>query len=223
MSLPTKKWAQGLTLTALLGTLATATGCSSDAYDTGDGRYSYLQADFGMAHVTAAKTVDYLLTDRGDSVWLATPATASWLPGKDTLCRALAYYDVKTKRIFTLSQVLVAQATGKAHATNAPTDPLTIESAWPGGGYLNIGFAVKSGQTEALDARQTIGLRVDSVETEGDTVRAVTLRLLHGQNGVPEYYTVKGYLSMPLPPKWRNARLTVTANGYHGEQRLAAQ
>lgn len=223
MSLPTKKWAQGLALTALLGTLATAAGCSSEPYDTGDGRYSYLQAEFGMAHVTTAKTVDYILTDRGDSVSLGTPATASWLPAKDTLCRALVYYDVKTRRVFTLSQVMVAPALDKAHAADAPTDPLTLESAWPGGGYLNIGFAVKSGQTDELDARQTIGLRVDSVETEGDTVRAVTLRLLHGQNGVPQYYTVRDYLSTPLPPEWRHARLTVTANSYQGEQRLTAQ
>lgn len=206
-----------------LGTMATAASCSSDAYDTGDGRYSYLQAEFGMAHVTTAKTVDYFLTDRGDSVRLTTPATASWLPAKDTLCRALAYYDTNAKRVFTLSQVLVTQAADKSRFDNAPTDPLTIESAWLGGGYLNIGFAVKTGQTDAVDARQSIGLMVDSVETDGDSVRAVTLRLLHEQNDVPQYYTVKSYLSAPLPPEWQHARLIVTANGYQGEQRLAAQ
>lgn len=213
----------GLVELISLGMLAATAGCSSDAYDTGDGQYSYLQADFGMAHVTAAKTVDHFLTDRGDTVWLSTPVTASWLPAKDTLCRALAYYDVKTKRLFSLSQVLVTRAADKAHMDNVPTDPLTLESTWCGGGYLNIGFAVKTGQTDVVDARQSIGLMVDSVETDGDSVRAVILRLLHEQNGVPQYYTVKSYLSMPLPSEWKHARLTVTANTYQGEQQLTAQ
>ncbi len=208
---------------AALSTLTGAAACSSDPYDTGDGRYSYLQADFGMVHVTPAGAVDYLLTDHGDSVRFATPAKASWLPAKDTLCRALVYHDIKAKRVFTLSQVLVTSPADKTTAANAPSDPLTLESAWPGGGYLNIGFAVKSGQTDEVDARQSIGVRVDSIEMADGRVRAVTLRLLHGQNQVPQYYTVKGYLSVPLPVEWQHARLTVTANGYQGEQRLTAQ
>ncbi len=223
MNHPNKTWAHGLTVLAALGTLAMANGCSSDPYDTGDGRYSYLQADFGMAHATTAKTADYIVTDHGDTVRFAKPAAASWLPAQDTLCRALVYYDVKTRRVFTLSQVLVAHPADKANAGNAPTDPLTIESVWPGGGFINIGFAVKTGSTDALDARQSIGIMVDTIETEGDSVRAVTLRMLHGQNQVPEYYTVKGYLSTPLPPEWRNARLTVKANGYQGEQTLTVR
>ncbi len=210
---------------ALIGALATLAlaACSSEPYDTGDGHYSYLQADFGMAHVTAAKTADYMLTDRGDTVRFAVPATASWLPAKDTLCRALVYHDVKTRRVFTLSQVLVTRPLATAGTDSVPTDPLTIESAWPGGGYLNIGFAVKSGKTDEVDARQSIGLLVDTIETAGDTVRAVTLRVLHGQNGVPEYYTVRGYLSTPRPPSWRHARITIVANGYHGPQSLTVQ
>lgn len=211
---------------ALIGTLATlalAAACSNEPYDTGDGRYSYLQADFGMVHVTAMKTADYLLTDHGDSVRFAAPATASWLPAKDTLCRALVYHDVKTRRVFTLSQVLVTRPLATTSTDSMPTDPLTIESAWPAGGYINIGFAVKSGKTDEVDARQSIGLMVDDIETKGDTVRAVTLRVLHGQNGVPEYYTVRGYLSTPLPPAWQHARLTIVANGYHGPQSLTAQ
>ena len=223
MKHPRKTRPHGLIALIALSLLAAAAGCSSDAYDTGDGQYSYLQADFGMAHVTTAKTVDYILTDRGDTVILSTPATASWLPAKDTLCRALAYYDVKTKRLFSLSQVMVTRAADKAQVDNAPTDPLALESAWCGGGYLNIGFAVKTGQTDAVDTRQSIGLMVDTVETEGDSVGAVTLRLLHEQNDVPQYYTVKSYLSMPLPSEWQHARLTVAANSYQGEQRLTAQ
>ena len=63
--------------------------CSSDGYETGDGRYSYLQADFCKAHVTTAKTVDYILTDGGDSVHLATPATVGWAERHVVACAGL--------------------------------------------------------------------------------------------------------------------------------------
>ncbi len=200
-----------------------AAGCSSDGYDTGDGRYSYLRADFCMVHATAGKTVDYLITDNGDSVRLSAPATASWLPARDTLCRALAYYDTNTHQVFTLSQVPVTLPMAKGSLDSVPTDPLTLEKAWIGGGFLNIGFAVKSGKADELDARQSIGIMVDSVSTSGDSVQAVTLRLLHAQKAVPQYYTVTGYLSVPVPAAWQRAGLAVVANGYSGEQRISAK
>lgn len=205
------------------GMLATVVGCSSDGYDTGDGRYSYLRADFCMAHITGAKTVDYIVTDAGDSVRLSRLATASWLPAKDTLCRALAYYDKSSQEIFSLSQVLVAQPLAKMSLDSVATDPLTIESAWKGGGFLNIGIAVKSGSSDEMDARQAIGIMADSVYADGDTIRTVRLRLLHAQNGVPEYYTTKTYISMPIPAAWKHAILTVCAKGYSGEQLLTAK
>ncbi len=64
---------------------------------------------------------------------------------------------------------------------------------------------------------------VDSVSTSGDSVQAVTLRLLHAQNAVPQYYTVTGYLSVPVPAAWQRAELAVVANGYSGEQRISAK
>lgn len=197
--------------------------CSSDGYETGDGRYSYLQAEFCKAHVTTAKTVDYILTDGGDSVRLATPATVGWAPAKDTLWRALAYYDKAARKLFSLSQVLVARPLVKKSLDSVATDPLTLESAWMGGGFLNIGFAVKTGSSDQVDASQAIGIMVDSIETEGEATSAVTLRLLHAQNDVPQYYTVRSYLSMPLPAAWRGAKMTVVANTYRGEQRLTAE
>lgn len=197
--------------------------CSSDGYKTGDGRYSYLQADFCKAHVTTAKTVDYILTDGGDSVRLATPTTVGWAPAKDTLWRALAYYDKAARKLFSLSQVLVARPLVKMSLDSVATDPLTLESAWMGGGFLNIGFAVKTGSSDQVDASQAIGIMVDSIETEGEATRAVTLRLLHAQNNVPQYYTVRSYLSMPLPAAWRSAKMTIVANTYRGEQRLMAE
>ena len=82
---------------------------------------------------------------------------------------------------------------------------------------------MKTGSSDQVDASQAIGIMVDSIETEGEATRAVTLRLLHAQNNVPQYYTVRSYLSMPLPAAWRSAKMTIVANTYRGEQRLTAE
>ena len=83
--------------------------CSSDGYETGDGRYSYLQADFCKAHVTTAKTVDYILTDGGDSVHLVTPATVGRAPSKHTMWREFASYDKRARTVFSSSHLLLAR------------------------------------------------------------------------------------------------------------------
>jgi len=38
----------------------------------------------------------------------------------------------------------------------------------------------------------------DTLQTNIDNTKTVILRLLHSQNGVPEYYTSKSYVTLPL-------------------------
>lgn len=169
------------------------------------------------------KNIDYVITDDGDSVRLATHVTASWVPARDTLCRALVYYNKNTRQVFTMSQVLVTQPLDKTALDSVPTDPLTLENAWIGGGFLNIGFAVKTGKANEVDGRQSIGIMVDSVRSDSTSIQAITLRLLHAQNNVPQYYSVTGYLSIPMPTTWLNAKITVVANGYNCEQQISTK
>lgn len=63
----------GLALTTLL-----FAACTADNYDTGDGKYSYLRADFVEAHTVASGKIDYAITDDGDSVSLNPVVSASW-------------------------------------------------------------------------------------------------------------------------------------------------
>lgn len=193
--------------------------CSHDDYDTGDGHYSYLRADFGMAHATGG-AFDYLLTDGGDSVRFSSPVTATWATRSDSLYRVMAYYDTSSHQVFSLSEVLVVQALEPSAVPQPVTDPLTLESAWAAGGFLNIGFAVKTGRSDSIDARQQIGLLVDSVVTAADG-RHAYLTVLHAQNGVPQYYTVHGFMSLPLPREAAYAQIHVRAVGYDGDRRLS--
>ena len=122
--------------------------CKNDSYESGDSRYSYLRADFCMMHTSDKGTIDYLLIDGGDTVRIATPVKLNWASKADSLYRALVYYDVTTRQMFSATSVLVTQPVSKQKAATLSTDAITVESTWEGGGYFNVAFNVKTGQTD---------------------------------------------------------------------------
>lgn len=178
--------------------------CKNDSYESGDSRYSYLRADFCMIHTSDKEAIDYLLIDGGDTVRIATPVKLNWVSKADSLYRALVYYDVTTRQMFSATSVLVTQPVSKQKAATLSTDAITVESTWEGGGYFNVAFNVKTGQTDEQQKAQQVGLVVDTIiKHDNGAPDDIYLMLTHNQNGQPEYYTVRGYLSTPLV---KNAR-----------------
>lgn len=194
------------------------TACEVDDYASGDGRYSYMRADFGMLHTTADAKADYVLTDDGDSIAFSKSPTIKWKASVDTLWRALVYHDVASKEMFSATPVGVVTPSMVSQMEEIPTDPLTINSLWVGGGYLNIGFAVKAGQTDSIEVQQVVGLVLENVAIDSGGNKVFNLRVAHAQNGVPEYYTVRGYMSMPLTNDMQGAVIRLRANTYEGEK-----
>lgn len=194
------------------------TACEVDDYESGDNRYSYMRADFGMLHTTAEAKADYMLTDDGDSIAFSKPSTIKWKVTVDTLWRALVYYDVASKEIFSAMPVGVVNPTKVSQMEKIPTDPLTISSLWVGGGFLNIGFAVKTGQVDSIEVQQVIGLVLENATAGSGGNSVFNLRVVHAQNGVPEYYTVRGYMSMPLTNDMQGAVIRLRVNTYEGEK-----
>ena len=74
---------------------------------------------------------------------IATPVKLNWASKADSLYRALVYYDVTTRQMFSASPVLVTQPVSKQKAATLSTDAITVESTWEGGGYFNVAFNVK--------------------------------------------------------------------------------
>lgn len=204
--------------------LAWALGaCTVDEYESGDGHYSYLRADFAMVHTSSSGKINHMLTDAGDAVVFDAPWTASWATKADSVYRALVYYDVSTNRYLSSAPVIVTSPARLSPGITVPTDPLTIESTWVSGGFFNIAFAVKAGRTDSVGIVRKMGLIFDNHVSAGGSRRTVDIRIFHAQNGIPEYYTVRGYMSMPLANAWQGAVIRLRANTYEGEKTYVSQ
>lgn len=192
-----------------------AVACTREGYDTGDGSYSYLRADFVEAHTVAAQTIDRAVTDEGALLQLSPYATATWATKADTLYRALLYYQQRPAQQpepVALQPVAVLRPKSAAElGTDLPTDPVLLESAWLGsdGRYLNLGLFLKTGKADDEEAAHRLALL-----WEGETR---TLRLLHDQGGVPEYYSTRLWVSIPLTDELRSSAFQLVANTYQGE------
>ncbi len=175
--------------------------CEINSYDTGDGEYSLMTAEFVEAHSNAEGTVDYVLTDGGDSLALASAVSASWVDTPDTLYRAIFYYDVSDGNVVkarSLVEVPVLAVLPEERFDSVSTDPVDLESVWvsASGKYLNMGLYLKVGSGGGDGSLHVVGIVRDSVAATPDGLNVAYLRFYHDQGGVPEYYSSKYYLSV---------------------------
>jgi len=199
--------------------------CTQESYDTGDGTYSYLRADFAEAYTNSQKQFTSAITDDGDSLVFASPVTTTWAAQTDTVYRCLVYYDYGSRpvKVQAVARVLTPNVHRAEDLDTVPnTDPLNINSVWrsANGKYLNLGVTVLTGQADEETGAQTIGVVCDSVTINDDGHRSTHLRLTHDQNGVPQYYSASAYVSIPtarLPFVPADGdQVLITVNTYDG-------
>lgn len=217
-----------MTTRQLIATMATAViaSCTTENYDSGDGKYSMMRADFVETRTNSNAELFCVITDDADSLVLSPKRSAKWAQTPDSIYRALIYYNVPTKGIevsaISLTSVPTPTIQMKDDVKNAQTDPVIFNSAWISrkGRYINLGLTVKTGVAEGIDEKQTIGLLCNGVTTDSEGHRHYDLTLLHAQNSVPEYYSAEVFLSIAsyrLPEKpAKGDILTITINTYSG-------
>lgn len=202
-----KKW---ITILAVL----VATACTNEAYDSGDGDYSYLLAEFVEMHTADAKRVDYATNDANRQIMFDKPLAVSWATTPDSLYRALLYYNNRPDGAepIAASQVYVLRPTDKDSLDNQSTDPVNVESIWTSenGRWLNLQLLVKTGQPDDKDAFQQIGM---ASSLDADSLLHLTL--LHDQGTIPQFYTARVYVSVPLNSTVQ-LPLRLTVNTYDG-------
>ena len=141
---------------------------------------------------------------RNDTYQFTTPFTAKWIETADTTYRSVIYYNkVSTTQAEAVSVGTVVTVNPIEHwrFKEQPQDPIGFESAWmaKSGKYLNVGLLMKTGRISDEELPHNIGLSQDTVYTYPDGRRAAYYRFLHNQNGIPQYYTNRRYVSILLP------------------------
>ena len=187
----------------LLAACQLLSACQTDSYETGTGAYSLTRADFVEAHANAAKAIDYVLTDDGDSLVLTKLHEAKWVQTPDTAYRAVLYYNqVDDNRVdlVTIGQVYSLPPRAVWKYKEQKTDPVKFESAWKSrsGRYVNLGLYFMVGYVDEEVEGQTIGMMCDTIMTETDGSRTAHLRLYHDQGDIPQYFSNKTYISIPV-------------------------
>lgn len=199
------------------------TACEQDNYDKGTGEYSLLKADFGVAHTNGSKAIESVVTDSGDKLTLSPLLQTKWTTTPDSAYRVIFYYNVadnsSTVEPYSISQVPTLRLGRLDNEEEMKTDPVTFESLWLGGGYVNLGLYLKTGTTDEEDAqKQSVGMVLEKIDTLADGKTKATLRFYHDQGDYPEYYSSRLYLSLPIDSIATDS-IDITINTYGGEVR----
>ena len=187
--------------------------CQTDSYEKGEGEYSLLQADFAELYVDGQKQGVSFTTDEGATIQLTPPYTAKWIETADTTYRTIVYYSLSangatpsanspaTAQAEAIGAVVTMHPVPQWKFKNLPQDPIGVESVWlsRNGKYLNLSLLVKTGRVSDEELPHNIGLAQDTVYIRDDGRRTAYWRLLHSQNGIPQYYTNRRYASVALP------------------------
>lgn len=205
----------------VLACLSMTLSCTNEGYDTGDGSLSYLCADFVEAYTSGDAVITRAVTDDGTELQLAHGLKPAWVSVPDTSYRALLYYNKKGSPVEPLAISRVPVAVPHIQNDSLFTDPLGVESVWTSanGRYVNISLLLKTGTPDSLDLRQWVSLVYDPETTEPSS----SLLLLHCQNGVPEYYTTRMYLSVPTVAFPSQDSLCIRVNTYNGMKTYVAR
>lgn len=197
-----------------------AVACTQDAYEKGEGAYSEMTAQLADAHVNSDKRVDYVDTDEGEHLMLSQSASAKFITKADTTYRVSFYYKMVEGKAEPLSMGHVTVFSPQVIKA-MKTDPVRMESMWIGRSkkYLNMSFYVMTGTTGDDDVKQTLGCRRDGVTKNADGTQTLRLTLYHDQGGVPEYYSQRVYVSIPIQGIKVDS-ISLQVNTYDGEKIL---
>ncbi len=206
--------------------------CKQDAYEAGEGELSLLTAEFGELLTDGDTVARSALTDADRRLTLDQGISARWLQTPDSAYRVLLYYFVNRDdstaavRPYSVQPVAVVRPLRPQRFTSGIIqDPVTMESVWHSRNrrWLNMSFFVRTGEGTDDQARHVLGLVRDTLlcqpTTDGtDSVRTLCLRLHHQQNGVPEYYSQRTYLSVPVSALESADSIRLTVSTYQGSQ-----
>lgn len=177
---------------------AVMSSCSEEERDI-----SGIVAEMCMMPTNEGGVISYVVTDDNRNLSLQSPIKVAWAQKADTTYRALLYYRNVEGNImpYSAQQVLLLKPKKEEQLKEMAdaADPLALVSAWyaKNGKFLNLAIDVKTGEKEGDDKRHVLALLKDTVFSSHEG-KKYCYRILHSRNGMPEYYTVRTYFSIPV-------------------------
>ncbi|MBR1449250.1 MAG: hypothetical protein IJ588_10970 [Prevotella sp.] len=197
--------------------------CTQDAYDKGEGRYSQMVAEMADGYTAADGRVTTFVTDADERFTVSNPFTSKLMPKADTVYRAVFYYNKVEQGAEVIGLDRVGVITPRS-ISDMKTDPVRLESVWLARShrYLNLSVWLMLGATDDEEAVQKIGCHRDTLMVNADGTSTLHLRLYHDQADVPQYYSARTYMSIPLTEAEADS-VALTINTYDGliEKRFA--
>ncbi len=190
--------------------------CTQDAYEKGEGELSTVVAEMADGFTSSDKKVTRFITDDGEQFTVSNPFSSEMMPKADTVYRAIFYYakDGDKAEVKGLNKVM---AFSPHKIDSMKTDPVKLESVWMGKSrkYLNLSIYLRQGYTADDEAVQRIGCNRDTLYQNADGTKTLRLTFYHNQGDVPEYYSQRTYVSIPLTGVDADS-LWLTVNTYDG-------
>ncbi len=178
-------------------------GCTTDAYEKGDGTYSGLQAELAEVSITASRSATGFVADNGQHYVFDTPVQVAWAKEVDSTYRAAVYFEDLgngTAKCLSVGRVPTLRPVAHWKMKETADDPVGYESVWPSesGRYVNLALLLKSGYDDS-DKLHAVSLSQDTVICHANGCNTAHYRLFHNQNLIPQYYTDRYYVSILLP------------------------
>lgn len=210
--------------TAILVLANIVAACSLGGYESGDGPNSYLESEFGQLCTDANAKVNTVALDNGKKITLKKLVSMNGAKA-DTIYRGLVYYESKSESDNTLmgfTPAHVCQPATLKEEEKMKTDPVEVESFWmsKNGSYMNMALLLKTGVKDDT-SKHVLGV-IKTAVSEGEGPKNYDLTFYHDQGGVPEYYTSKIYVSIPVAELFQKGdQLSLSVNTYNGERNFS--
>ena len=205
-------------LFVLICVICVICGCTQDAYEKGEGKYSLMRADFVEARANAQKQIDQIITDDGEQLQASKPFTSKLVVTPDSVYRCILYYnkvrDEKGQYVFepvSIGEVSCPKIIPLSGLDKEmKTDPVTVNSVWVGKDrkYLNLNIGLKMGTTESENNLHSVGMVCTKTE---DGITYYTF--YHDQADIPQYYTQNVLLTVDCA---KEKIIDLTINTYNG-------
>lgn len=197
--------------------------CTTEQYDSGDGKWSYLRSDFAEVCTDAQSRMSSFTTDEQLSLLVEGTPKVSWMTTPDSTYRALVYYAAPGSpapvKVFIVNNVLCPKI--KRLQTSAPpkTDPVSFVALWLSANrkYVNITFDVKTGSSGSDADGQSIGAVLTDMTRNADGTLTAHITFCHDQGNVPQYYSSRQYASLAVAQMQDADSASIVINSYKGK------